>query len=175
VNNRYTLKGGISSGITAFYHDINTFISAGYSPFLKLPLNFSVAYIYNGLPEYRAHAHSIIPVISFNAKRAGISIGSNFRHTFFFQEPAIFESILSFYGYFNFINTGKLSIGAGAGNFSDFHAKNMGAYSLNLYAAIHPDNGWIIINEVELMQSGGDGLAAVFYGFACRTGVKFSW
>jgi len=175
LDNRYTLRGGISSGMTAFYKDINTFINTGYSPFLKLPLNFSVSYIYNGLPEFKAHTHSIMPVVSYNARRAGVSIGSNFRLTSFFGESAIFESILSFYCHFNFINNNALNIGVGCGNFDDFHAKNMGAYSLNLYAAIRPNSCWSIINEIELMQSGGDGLATTFYGFACRAGVKYTW
>jgi len=172
---RYKLRGGILFEKTSVNYDINTFINAGCSPFLKLPLSFSLAYIYNGLPEYEAHTHSIMPIVSFNAKRAGISLAANFRLSSFFGEPAIFESILSLYAYFNFINTDKLNIGVGGGNFSDFSARNIGAYSLNLYAAIHIDGKWSIINKIELMQSGGDGLTTTFYKLAYRAGVKFLW
>jgi len=175
LNNRYKVRGGLSFGASAFDNDINTFINAGCSPFLKFPLNFSVSYIYNGLPEYEAHTHSIMPIVSFNAKRAGISIGPNFRLSSFFGEPAIFESILSFYVYFNLINNNTLHIGTAWGNYNDFHAKNIGAYSLDFYAIIRLHANWNIISEVELMQSGGDGLSSAFYGISCRAGVKYSW
>jgi len=175
LNNRYKVRGGLSFGISAFDSDINTFINAECSPFLKLPLSFSLFYIYNGLPEYEAHTHSIMPVVSFNAKRAGISIGPNFRLSSFFGGPAIFESILSFYIYLNFINNDTLNIGAAWGNFNDFHAKNIGAYSLTFYALIRLRANWSIVSRIELMQSGGDGLTSAFYGISCRAGVKYTW
>jgi len=175
LDNRYTFRGGISFGSTKINSDINTFIGARYSPFPNLPLHFSLSYIYNGLPEYNAHTHSILPVIYFNAKRAGISVGFNFRFTSFFGSNAQFESILSFYGYFNFINNDNLRIWAGAGNFSDFYAKNMGAYSLSFGAVVRIDSNWSIIGQLELMQSGGDGFSTNFYGIAWSGGAKYSW
>jgi len=175
LNNRYKVRGGLSFGISSFDYDINSFINAGCSPFLKLPLNFSVSYIYNGLPEYEAHTHSIMPIVSFNAKRAGISIGPNFRLSSFFGEPAIFESILSFYVYFNFINNNTLHVGTAWRNYNDFHAKNISAYWLNFYALIRLYANWSIISQIDLMQSGGDGLSSTFYGISCCAGVKYSW
>jgi len=175
LNNRYTFRGGFSLGKAADITDFNTFISARYSPFRNLPLHFSVSYIYNNLPEYGVHTSTIVPVISFNASRAGISIGSNFRFTSFFKESAQFESILSFYGYFNIINDDILKIGTGLGNFSDFHAENLGAFSLFIYSTIQMNSRWVIVNEFEILQSGIDGFTTAFYGFAWRGGVKFTW
>jgi hypothetical protein len=166
---------GFSVGRTIIDTEINTLIKVMYTPFANIPLSFSVSHIYNGLPEYKTHANSLIPLISYNAKRAGISIGTNFRFTNFFGEKAQFESVLSFYGYVNFINNDFLRIGIGAGNISDFHAKNMGAFSFNLNAAIQIKENWLILNEIELKQSGVDGMATNLYGMAFKTGVKYSW
>jgi hypothetical protein len=175
LDNIILFRGGLSVGKTGADIGLNTFIGAKYYPFQNFPLHFKLSWIYNGLPEYEAHTHTILPVISFNASRAGISAGLNFRFTSYFSEIAEFETVLSFYAYFNFINSDDLRIGVGAGNFSDFYAKNMGAYSLNLNAAIALNSNWSIVCEFEFMQSGGDGLAANFYGFAWRGGAKYSW
>jgi hypothetical protein len=168
-------KCGFAIGRSIIDTEINTLINAAYTPFSSIPLVFSVSYIYNGLPEYETHTNSIIPLISFNGKRAGISIGTNFRFTRFFSESTQFEPILSFYGYVNFINNDLLKIGIGAGNITDFQARNMGAFSFNLNAAIQLNDNWLLYNEIELKQSGVDGMATNLYGMAFRTGVKFSW
>lgn len=175
LNDIYKVRGGLLFGITALDTDINTFINVGCSPFVKIPLIFSLSYIYNGLPKYDAHTHSIFPIVSYNAKRAGVSLGPNFRFSSFSGEPAIFEALLSFYVYFNFINNDTLNIGASWGNFNDFHARNIGAYSLNFYATALLSANWSIISEIELKQSGGDGLTTAFYGISCRAGVKYTW
>jgi hypothetical protein len=176
LNNLFTFRGGISLGRTDYDYDINTFINTGLSPFVKFPpLNFSLSYIYNGLPEYEAHTHSIMPLVSLITKRAGASFGGIFRFTSFFGGPAIFEALFSFYAYFNFITTDILTVGVGAGNYDDFHAKNLGAYSFSINAAIHQSENWSFISGIELMQSGGDGFTTTFYGIVCRMGVKFLW
>ncbi|MCL2175365.1 MAG: hypothetical protein FWB73_04890, partial [Treponema sp.] len=126
-----TFKAGFSAGGTILDTNINSYINISYAPFLRLPFIFSLSWIYSGLPEYEAHTHSLIPYMSYNARYAGISLGFNFRFTSFFTEPSYFESILSFYGYVNFINNGSLRIGIGAGNFNEFHARNLGAYFID--------------------------------------------
>lgn len=175
LNKIYKFRSGISIGKNTDSTDINAFLGGRYSPFSKLPLSFSLSYIYNGLPELYTHTHSILPFISYNTRRAGISIGSNFRFTSFFGETAQFESILSSFAYFNFINNEVFRIGVSVGNFNEFYAKNMGAYSLGINTVIRLDDNWFIFNEFEFLQSGGDGFSAVFYGFCWRGGARFTW
>jgi hypothetical protein len=177
-NNILKFRGGFSIGKSSDSMDLDAFFGIRYSPFSNLylsPLNFSLAYIYNGLPEYEASTNTILPFISYSAKRAGVSIGLNFRFTSFFGEVAQYESILSYRAYFNFINDETLRVGISAGNFNEFYAKNMGAYSLSLNAVIRINDNWSIINEFELMQSGGDGFSTTFYGFGWRGGARYTW
>ena len=175
LNNMYIFKFGFSLGKAAVSTNINTHTSASISPFSRIPLDFHIIYIYNGIPDYDNHTHTILPLVSFNAARAGISIGPSLRFVSFFNEGAQFESILSFSIYFNFINNDKLCIGLGFVNFNDFQAKNFGAYSLKLNTIIRLDDKWQIVNDLELSQSGGDGFSTVFFGFGWRGGVKYKW
>jgi len=174
-NDTLGFRGGLSVGRTLIDTDINTFAAVKYSPFENLPLSFSVKYLYNGFPEYEAHTSSIIPFISFNARIAGISLGFNFRFSSHFGESAQFESVVSVYGYFNFINNDRILVGAGVGNLKDFYANNMGALSLNLFSQIPIADNLDIITDMEYMQSGMDGLTATLYKMAFHTGVKISW
>jgi len=174
-NNMFKFRSGVSVGKSEDGADINAFLSGRYYPFSKIPFSFSLAYIYNGLPEYESHTHSIFPFISYNTRRAGVSIGPNFRFSSFFGETAQFESIISSCVYFNFINNDVLRIGVSVANFNEFYAKNMGAYSLSINTVIRLDYNWFLINEFELMQSGGDGFTTNFYGFCWRGGARFAW
>ena len=175
LNNRYTIKGGFSFGKTEYDTDIKSFIGARFNPLTDKPLNLSFSYIYNGLPEYDAHVNTLLPVVSYNTGRAGITIGTNFRLTSFLVEPAVFESMLAFSGYVNFINNEDLCIGISCANFDDFSAGNMGAYSLILNVSVCPNRNWSIINDIKLMQSGSVGLSANYYGLAWRGGARFKW
>jgi len=173
--NSVSIRSGLSLGRIGDSFDIKGFIRPRYTPFASLPLHFSVSYIYNGLPDYDVHTHNILPFVSFDADIAGISIGLNCRFTSFFGESAQFESILSFYGYYNFINSETLVLGIGCGTFSDFNARNLGAYTLKFYTSIRLDSNWSITSDIEIFQSGGDGLSTNLYGFAWRAGAKFTW
>jgi len=175
LNETIEFKGGLSVGRTMIDTDINALVNVNYSPFEGLPLGFSVRYIYNGLPEYEAHTSSIIPYVSFNARIAGIMLGMNFRFSSHFAESAQFETVLSFYGYFNFINNDRIRIGIGVGNLKDFHSNNMGAISMNVFAELPIAENLIIVNDIEYMQSGMDGLTATLFKMAFHTGVKISW
>ncbi len=183
LNDFLAFRGGVSFGGTSGVTDIKTLVSAGFFPFAvlpfeklkELPLDISVRYIYNGLPEYEAHTHSILPLVSFNAKYAGISVGNNFRLASFFGGNAQFEAILTFSAYLNFVNNEKIRLGASFGNLSDFNAANLGALSLKLGADININKNWSVINEFELMQSGLDGFSTTFYGFALKGGAKYKW
>ena len=175
VNNMFTLMGGFSFGKSIDNTNINSSVNIKYSPLWNFPIEFSIFYINNTIPEYSSSINTIMPVVSLNASRAGISIGMNFRFSSFFNESPEFEMILSYYVYYNFINSNTLKLGIGVGNFGHFHARNMGAYSLNLQVEIPLNENWSIISEFELMQSGGDGMSTTLYGFAWRGGARFSW
>jgi len=175
LNKIFKFRSGVSFEKSEELSDLNIFLSGKYSPFSKLPISFSLLYLYNNLPEYETNIHSVLPYISFNAKRAGISMGLNLRFTSFFEEQPQFESILSSGVYFNFVNKEALRVGVSIGNFDEFYARNIAAYSLNINALIRINNNWSIINEFELMQSGVDGLTSVFYGFGWRGGARFTW
>ncbi|MCL2411566.1 MAG: hypothetical protein FWC97_07990 [Treponema sp.] len=175
LENRYGFRSGVEIERSIIDTNINYFINAAYSPFLHLPLSFSASYLYNGLLEYHVHAHSILPFVSWNNPRIGLSLGVNFRFTRFFGESAVYESILSFFGYWNFIYNEILVLGIACGNFSDFHGKNMGAFSYQLNARLKLNNNWQVINHIELMQSGVDGLSATFFGMLFRLGVQYTW
>jgi len=175
LNNICKIRSGILYKESEDLSDLNIFLNNKYSPFSKVPVSFSLLYIYNNLYEYETSVHSILPFISYNAKRAGVSIGFNLRFTSFFEEEPQFESILSSSIYFNFVNKESLLIGLSLGNFDEFYARNIGAYSFNLNAVIRINNNWSVINEFELLQSGGDGFLSTFYGFGWRGGARFSW
>jgi hypothetical protein len=175
LDSRYTLRGGISLGLAKDVTDIRGFTSAAFSPPRLKQLNFSLAYIYNGLPEYGAHSHTILPLVSFNAKWAGVSIGTSLRFTSFFRGPAVFEPLLSLSAYVNFINSETLLIGIRIANFNEFSAGNMGAYSLSVNSWVRLNENWSIINNLELMQSGSVALSSNFYGIAWKGGVKYTW
>jgi len=171
-------KGGLALNQNTIGTDIDSFFSARFSPFTKKylsPLSFSASYIYNGILDLDVHTHSILPFISYMTDRAGASVGISLRFTSFFGEEPQFESILSFYVYFNFIKTESFILGAGCGTFDDFNARNMAALWLNLNATIKINKLLSIYSKLEWMQSGLDGLTATFYGISFKGGVKFSW
>jgi len=175
LNNRLKFRTGFSLGWAQDITDIKLFSSARFGVLAKWPLGVELTWIYNGLPEYEAHNHTILQFISWNAKYAGITIGPGFRFTSFLKEPAIFETTLSVSIYANFVNNEKLRIGVSLANFNDFQANNFALYSLCFNSAVRIDRRWYLLNELELKQSGGDGLSATFYGIAMRGGAKFKW
>jgi hypothetical protein len=175
LNNRLKFRTGVSVGRAEGITDLKIFTNARFRLLAKLPLGVGFSWIYNGLPEYEAHSLTLLPVVFFNAKYGGITIGPSFRFTSFFKEPAILEPTLSISVYANFINNKKIRIGLSLANFNDFQAHAFGLYSLCFYSAIHINRRWSLLNELELKQSGGDGLTAVFYGIALREGVRFTW
>jgi hypothetical protein len=181
LNHWMQFKAGISLGWAEGITEIKIFNNARFNllkkwtqgPLGLLGLGFS--WMYNGLPEYEAHSHTLLPVIYYNAKYGGISIGPSFRFTSYFNEPAIFHPTLSISVYANFVNNEKLRIGVSLANFNDFQANNFALYSLCFNSAVRINSRWSILNELELKQSGGDGLSAAFYGVALRGGARFTW
>jgi hypothetical protein len=175
LNDICKFRSGVLYNKGADTSDINSFFSGKYLPFSKIPLGFSLLYIYNGIPEYETHSHSVLPFISYNTKRIRISLGADFKFTSFFGETAVFEPIISSLLRFYFINNEKFQLGISIGNFSEFYAKGTTAYSYSLNSEIRINNNFLLINELELLQSGADGLVSIFYGLALRGGVRFTW
>ena len=174
-NNRCAFRSGISFGRTEVDTDIKTFTGIQVDPVKEQPLHVSAAYIYNGMPLYKTHSHTIMPLVSCSTKRAGIAIGTGFRFTRFFDAPVLFESVVSFSGFFNFISRETLDIGVSCANFGDFYAGNLGAYSFGLNSAVHANRQFSIINRIRLMQSGSIALSANFYGIAWQSGLQYTW
>ena len=123
LNTQYGAAAGFAMGWLDEDFEIKAFASLRYTPFINIPLDLNLAYNYNGLPgaSFNSHTHSLLPFISYNAKWAGISLGINMRFVSFFGEPAIFESMLSFSAYVNFVNIENLLVGITFANFSDFY------------------------------------------------------
>ena len=180
LNNWYTVGGGIALGetggrTTGGSFDIKAFAQNTIGPLFDKPLYVSLSYIYNGLPAWETHSHTLLPIISWKGQWAGIALGPGLRFTNFFGEPSMFEAMLSASVYVNFINNKKLRMGMGLANFNDFYAGNMGAYALNLNSLIRLTEQWSISNVIELLQSGSVGLAHNFYGIAYRGGIRYKW
>jgi len=180
LNNLFSFRAGAAYGKSSINRDINTFLKAGFTPFVNFskyisPLCFSFSYIYNSFLDFDVKTHSIFPVISYNAKRFGTSLGMNFRLSSFFDEKPQFEPVFSFSIYCVFVDNDKFNMGIIIGNFNDFHARNLNAIWLNMSAVIRFNKTWSMLNEIELMQSGIDGLTTTFYGISYKGGVRFSW
>ena len=175
LNKWYALKSGFSLGNTGGGSDIKAFVRNQIGPLFNHPLHFSLAYIYNGLPDYETHMHTLLPLVAFYGRWAGIAFGPGLRFTSFFGEKPLFESMLSCAVYVNFVNNQRLCIGMGLANFSDFSVGTMGSYFHSLNSLIHLSEHWSLINAIELLQSGSVALAANFYGIAYRGGVRFTW
>jgi len=176
LRDMFALRGGLSVGsLSNVTADIKAFSSAGVDPFSNMPLRFSLSYIYNGLPRYGVHTQSVIPAVSYRVSRVAMSYGPCFRFASFFGEPAQYELINSFSASVDIISNGKRRLDAIVGNFSDFCAKNMGAYSLKLNYAEFIAGNWAVVNEAEFLQSGSDALTADFYGLVWRGGARYSW
>jgi len=175
LNNRYIIKSGFAMGTTGRVFDMDFFTGGEMFFNAGIPIYVSLAYNYNGIPEYENHTHSIPLLVSLKGQWAGISIGPNFRFTSFFGEPPIFEPILSISIYIVLIDSDFLRLGLKAANFDNFTFGNFGAYFFNLNSVVRLNKRLSIVNEIEILQSGSVTLASNFYGFVYRGGVEFSW
>jgi hypothetical protein len=180
LNNRLTLGGGLSLGALglAAGNGVPTYNALGKAGFrfpIHFPLELGFSYIYNGIPDYKTGMHTMLPLLSSRWKWAGFSLGTTLRYTVYDQEAPLFEPILAFLVFANFINTRNIRAGLRVANFSDFLAGNMGAYFLNLNTSMKLDRRLHLINEIELYQTGSIGLSSAFYGIAYRGGIKYQW
>jgi hypothetical protein len=180
VNNYFTLGGGLSlrglglgTGDGALSY--SAFGKTGFRFPMRFPLELGFSYIYNGMPDYKTGIHTMLPLVSRRWKWAGFSLGTALRYTVYDRKTPIFEPILAFLVFANFINTEDIRAGLKIANFGDFSAGNMGAYFLNLNVSIGLGKRLYFINEIELYQTGSVGLSSTFYGAAYRGGIKYQW
>ena len=175
-NHRVTVKEGVY--LNCLPEDVNMikiFTNATYRILKDWPLDAKLAWTYNGLPDYETHSHTIAPIISWNEKYYGISVGYGFRFTYFFGEGPEIEHILPVGIYVNFINDKKICVGMSLANYSDFQMDSFIAFALAAKVTLNIEDGFSIINEFELRQSGADGLTNIVYGVIWKGGVKLSW
>ena len=175
INGMYSISGGLSFGAAGGSFDIKSFLRADLSPFKPSFLSAGFAWIYNGLPGFETHTHTLLPHFSLNTKWAGIIIGYGIRYNEFFGELSLVETFLSFSIYANIVKNEKLHLQIVWANFDDFYAWNFGAYSLGVKGNITFNENWTMVNELTVLQSGSVALSSNFYGIVYRGGVRFSW
>ncbi|WP_461257900.1 hypothetical protein [Treponema sp. R80B11-R83G3] len=154
---------------------IKLFTNATYRILADLPLDVKLAWVYNGLPDYETHSHAIVPIISWDAKYYGISVGFGWRFTSFFDEGPQLEYMMPMGLYVNFINNDKLCVGMSLANYNDFQIDSFIAFALAAKVTIKLDNTFSISNELEFRQSGVDGLTATPHGVVWKGGAKLTW
>jgi len=175
-NNRVAVKEGIY--LNYWPEDVNMikiFTNATYRILADWPLDVKLAWVYNGLPDYETHSHAIVPIISWNEKYYGISVGYGFRFTSFFSERPLIEHMLPMGIYVNFINNKKLCVGMSLANYTDFQIDSFIAFALAAKVSLRIDNNLTLINELEFRQSGADGLTNTVHGVVWKGGAKLSW
>ncbi|MDR0568009.1 MAG: hypothetical protein LBG87_02240 [Spirochaetaceae bacterium] len=175
INSYFTVQGGTAFGVTGKVFDMKAFTKAEYTLPIKIPLTFSLHYIYNGLPEYKTHIQALSGMIAVKWRYAGTAIGSAWRFTAFNKEAVIVEPIFAFSAYFNVYNAKKGRVGLECANYANFVSGNMGAYSLKLYSVLRITENCSFINDVTVYQTGSVGLSAQVYGIAYRGGILFTW
>ena len=175
LNKVFSARAGLALGSAGDVFNMKAFCSGHYAPFAEIALKINLAYILNAMPAYEMHSHSILPWLSWDGRRAGIALGVSFRFTGFSGSAAVYEPILSVSGYFNFWNGEKLTAGIKAANFDDFYTGNFGSLFLGFYGEYTLNERCTFTGNLELMQSGIDGLSTVFYGAAFTGGVRFTW
>lgn len=174
-NELYTIRGGFSLWNASSAYEVDAATGLKVKLVRHLPLYMYLSYIFNTLPDYETHSHTILPMLGFKGAYAGIALGTNLRFSSFFDEPAIFESILAFEVYVNFYNTERLTIGLRGANFNDFIAGNFGAYYLSLNSTLGITESLFLIGSLDLHQTGSAGLSAEFYGIGFKMGVVLKW
>jgi len=175
-NNRVTVKEGIY--LNYWPEDVNMikiFTNATYRILADWPLDVKLAWAYNGLPDYDTHSHAIVPIISWNEKYYGISVGYGFRFTSFFNERPIAEHMLPIGLYVNFINNKQLCVGMSLANYTDFQIDSFIEFALAAKVSLKINNNLTLINELEFRESGADGLTNIVHGVVWKGGVKLSW
>jgi hypothetical protein len=176
-NDRLAIKEGFFLGSTNLvdYNYIKLFSSAAYRILADFPLYVKLAWVYYGLPDYETHSHAAAPIISWNEKYYGISVGYGFRFTSFFGEGPLIEHMWPVGVYVNFINNKKLCVGMSLANYTDFQIDSFIEFALAAKASIMLNDHLSFFNELEFRQSGADGLTNIVHGVVWKGGAKLTW
>jgi hypothetical protein len=169
---------GLAAGQSWDIAEVDAYLFAEIaSPFFRdyVPLSIKAAYIYNGLPGYETHIHTLLPLASLSWKWFGAALGGTLRFTRFAGDPVLFEPILAYSFYANFYNAGEAVMGIRLANFDDFSGNNMGSYFFGLYSCLRLTPRAAIAGELKIDMSGNVGRITSVYGISIREGVVFSW
>jgi hypothetical protein len=177
LNNRFIFKTGAALGSLGSEIDIKAFGLGRFVPFIGKGSGFNISLLYTNysIPEYDMCSNAILSCIAYNGRRAGIATGINLRFTRFFDDPAVFESMLSVSAYINFINRERVLIGFKIANFDDFYAGNTANVTLSLSGLFRVNRQFALFTELKLIPSGIDGLTTTFYGIVYRGGFSILW
>jgi hypothetical protein len=175
LNERYAFRGGLALWKTAGAYEIDAALGFEAKPFPALPLFASVAWQHNALPSYEAVSHAALPLIGLRFRHGGFALGTALRFSSYFNESAIFESVIAFEGYVNFYNTEAFRIGLRCANYDGFSAGNFGAYRLSLDSRIRAAKRLFLINNLALLQTGSVTMGANWHGVAYTTGAALRW
>ncbi|MDR3124105.1 MAG: hypothetical protein LBU16_10060 [Treponema sp.] len=175
LNERCAFRGGLALWKTAGAYEIDAALGFGAKPFLALPLLASVAWYYNALPSYEAVSHTALPLIGLRFRHGGVTLGTALRFSSYFNESAIFESLIAFEGYVNFYNAEAFRIGLRCANYDAFAAGNFGAYRLSLDSRIRAAKRLFLINNLALLQTGSVTMGANWLGVVYTTGAALRW
>jgi hypothetical protein len=175
LNRRYALRGGLSFWKTAETWEIDA--AAGFQAKLLfgLPLYASLSWYFSALPPYEVASHAALPLAGLRFRYGGFALGAALRFSSYFDEPAMFESVIAFEGYVNFYNTEAFRIGLRCANYDAFTAGNFGAYRLNLDSRIGITRRLALLNTLALLQTGSLTFGAEWYGVVYTTGIVFVW
>ena len=174
----FTAGGGVAAGKIRDIVDVDAYAFAEYAvPFWEkyFPARIQFRYIYNGLPAYKTHVHTLLPLFSVNWRRFGFSLGETLRFTRFDGAPVSFEPILS-YALYGILYTGPgAHIRLGIANGDDFTANNIGSWFVALRSRFAIGPAVFVISEVKVDISGNVRDLTSVYGISVREGIVFSW
>jgi hypothetical protein len=174
-NRFFLLKGGISAGRTGNVFDINSFLLGRFSFPFYTPLNVKLAYLYNGIPEYKTNIHTILPLAGLEWKYFGFSAGMTLRFTGFWDNVFLFEALPAYSVYVSFINFKKVRADFEWANFSDYESGNLGSYAYRLKSRVRVTDRLALTNNFEISISGSISRLVSVYGYAYKGGIIFSW
>ncbi|MDR1908739.1 MAG: hypothetical protein LBQ35_02365 [Spirochaetaceae bacterium] len=165
-------------GQRAGIFDLGSTLSVEYGlPFLRpyVPLFLKSAYLYQGLPAWETHIHTLISTAALKWKRAGFSLGYTLRWTNFTTGPVLFEPVIAYMAYLTFFKAGDTVIGARISNFGDSYADNLASFHVALDNEFELGKRIRITCGFEVLLSGNVGHIVSVYGVSFREGIIFKW